>query len=55
MKKKNKEQIIKEFSDSLEFSLDIADITYKRLMLEILVDLRDIEERKKLAIKENVQ
>jgi len=38
---KTKEQIIKEFNESLEYSPSTTDLTYKRLILELFTDLRD--------------
>jgi len=45
MRMKAKEEVIKEFNESLEDS--IQDIAFKRLMLELLVDVRDTMLRKK--------
>jgi len=39
MRMKAKEEIIKDFNESLEDS--IQDIAFKRLMLELLIDMRD--------------
>ena len=47
MKIRTKQVILKEFNQSLEDSPDVTEIAFKRLMLEILVDLRDIVQERK--------
>jgi len=50
---KTKAEILKEFKESLEDSPEVTDIVFKRLLLELLIDLRDATGIAKIRDLEN--